>query len=220
MRSVHPWAAGLAQLPSAFATDCGDSGIVERRPESSERAVALSATIYAFDITLNDADRSVYESLSFRVARHPSETEEYLLTRVIAYCLEYTRGIQFSKGLSEPDMPALSVRDLTGALLSWIDIGTPDAERLHKAAKASRRVVVYAHRDVAPLLAKLAAEPVHRAENIEIYAVDRSFLAALAARLDRRMSFDLAVADRHLYLSLGDETLAGIIERHRISRVM
>jgi len=182
--------------------------------------VALSATIYAFDITLNDADRGVYESLSFRVARHPSESEEYLLTRVIVYCLEYTRGIQFSKGLSEPDVPALSVRDLTGTLLSWIDIGTPDTERLHKAAKTSRRVVVYAHRDVATLLAKLAAGPVHRAEDIEIYVVDRSFLGALAARLERRMSFDLAVADRHLYLSLGAETLAGVVERQRISWAM
>jgi uncharacterized protein YaeQ len=178
--------------------------------------VALSATIYAFDITLNDADRGVYESLSFRVARHPSETEEYLLTRVIAYCLEYTRGIQFSKGLSEPEVPAVSVRDLTGRLLSWIDIGAPDAERLHKAAKASPRVVVYTHRDVAALLARLATEHVHRSENIEIYAVDRSFVGALAARLDRRMSFDLAVADRHVYLSLGEETLAGVIERHHI----
>jgi len=182
--------------------------------------VALTATIYAFDVTLNDADRNVYESLSFRIARHPSETEEYLLTRVVAYCLEYTHGIQFSKGLSEPEMPALSVRDLTGSLLSWIDIGIPDPARLHKAAKAAPRVVVYAHRDVTALLARLAAEPVHRIDDIEIYEVDRSLLSALAARLGRRMSFDLAVADHHIYLSLGDETLAGVIARHRISRTV
>jgi uncharacterized protein YaeQ len=178
--------------------------------------VALSGTIYAFDITLNDADRGVYESLSFRIARHPSETAEYLLTRVIAYCLEYTSGIEFSSGLSEPDAPALSVRDLTGVLRCWIDIGTPDAGRLHKAAKAAPRVVVYSHREVAVLLARLAAEPVHRAEHIEIYALDRSLLTALAARLERRMSFNLAVADRHLYLSLPNDTLAGVIERHRV----
>jgi uncharacterized protein YaeQ len=180
--------------------------------------VALSATIYAFDITLNDADRGVYESLSFRVAQHPSETEEYLLTRVIAYCLEYTNGIQFSSGLSEPEAPALSVRDLTGMLRCWIDIGVPDPARLHKAAKAAPRVVVYSHRDVAVLLARLGAEPGHRAAEIEIYTLDRALLGALAARLQRRMSFDLAVADRHLYLSLGDDTLAGAVERHRIGR--
>jgi uncharacterized protein YaeQ len=179
--------------------------------------VALTATIYAFDITLNDADRGVYEALSFRIARHPSETPEYLLTRVIAYCLEYTAGIQFSKGLSEPEVPALSVRDLTGTLLSWIDIGMPDAERLHKAAKSARRVAVYSHRDVAALLARLIGEPLHRAADLEIYAVDRELLAALAARLARRMSFDLAVADRHLYLSFGDETLTGAVEPHRMS---
>ena len=105
--------------------------------------MALSATIYTFEITLNDADRGVYETLAFRVARHPSETAEYLLTRVLAYCLEFTDGIQFSKGLSDPDVPALAVRDLTGVLLTWIDIGAPEADRLHKATKSARRVASF-----------------------------------------------------------------------------
>lgn len=178
--------------------------------------MALSATIYTFDITLNDADRGVYEALSFRVARHPSETEEFLLTRVFAYCLEYAEGIQFSKGLSEPDAPALAVRDLTGTLLTWIDVGAPEAERLHRAAKSARRVAVYAHRDVAALLARLRAAKVHRAADIEVHAVDRDLLAALVARLARRMNFDFAVADRHLFLTLGEETLSGGVELHRI----
>lgn len=179
--------------------------------------MALSSTIYVFDITLNDADRNVYETLSFRIARHPSETEEFLLTRMLAYCLEYREGIQFSKGLSDPDVPALAIRDLTGTLLTWIDIGAPEAERLHKAMKSAPRVAVYAHRDVAALLARLAAAKVHRVEQLEIYAVDRDLLAALGKRLGRRMRFDLAVADRHLYLTLDDETLSGPIEPHRVA---
>jgi uncharacterized protein YaeQ len=178
--------------------------------------VALGATIYAFDITLNDADRSVFESLSFRVARHPSETEDYLLTRVLAYCLEYSEGIQFSKGISEADTPALAVRDLTGALQAWIDVGAPERDRLHKAAKTARRVAVYCHRDVAPFLSRLAGEKLHRADEIEIYAVDRGLLNTLVARLERRMTFDLAVSDHHLYVTLGEETLDGVVERHRI----
>ena len=178
--------------------------------------MALNATIHAFEITLNDADRGVYESLEFRVARHPSETPEYLLARTLAYCLEYRDGLAFSKGLSDPDAPALAVRDLTGALLSWIEIGLPEAARLHKAAKAAPRVVVYSHKDVAGLLERLAEEAVHRAAKIEIYAIDRALLAALSARLARRMRFDLAVTDRHLYLSLGDETLSGAVTPHRI----
>ena len=111
--------------------------------------MALGATLYSFEITLNDADRGVYQALSFRAARHPSETEEFLLTRVLAYCLEYRPGIAFSKGLSDPDAPALEIRDLTGALTSWIDIGTPDPSRLHRATKAAPRVAVYSHKDVA-----------------------------------------------------------------------
>lgn len=177
--------------------------------------MALAATIYTFEITLNDADRGVYESLEFRVARHPSETEEYLLTRVLAYCLEYGEGLAFSKGLSDPDVPALAIRDLTGALRSWIEVGVPEPARLHKAAKAAPRVAVYSHKDVTVLLARLAAESVHRAAEIEVYAVDRELIAALAARLERRMRFDLAVTDRHLYLSLGDTTLSGAVVAHR-----
>ncbi len=179
--------------------------------------MALGATIYTFLVTLNDADRGVYESLEFRVARHPSETPEYLLTRALAWCLEHTEGLEFSRGgLSEPDAPALAVRDLTGALQAWIEVGAPEPARLHKAAKAARRVAVYTHREVASWLAKLAADPPHRAAQIEIFAIDRELIAALAARLDRRMAFDLSVSEGHLYLSLPDATLDGIIARHRI----
>ena len=120
--------------------------------------MALTATIYSFGIELADSDRNVYESLALRVARHPSESEEYLLTRVLAYALEFTEGIEFSRGLSEPDEPAISVRDLTGAIRSWIDIGTPDAGRLHKACKAAPRVAVYTHKDPAQLISRLAGE--------------------------------------------------------------
>jgi uncharacterized protein YaeQ len=178
--------------------------------------VALNATIYTFEISLNDADRRVFQALSLRIARHPSETEEYLLTRMLAYCLEFTEGIAFSRGLSDPDAPALAVRDLTGALTSWIEIGAPDAARLHKAAKAAPRVAVYSHKDVAALVERLAQDPPHRAAAIEFHAIDRELLAALAARLDRRMSFDLAVAERHLYVTVGGETLAGVVEPYRI----
>ena len=177
-----------------------------------EQRVALGATMYVFEVRLADADRGVYETLTIRAARHPSETAEYLVTRLLAYCLEYTEGIAFSKGLSDPDEPAISVRDLTGALKAWIEVGAPDAGRLHKAAKASPKVTVYAHRDVDQLLSRLAGERIHRAEALRIRAVDRELLAALVARLDRRMSLDLAVSDHTLYVSLGEETLTGVVD--------
>ena len=173
--------------------------------------MALTATIYSVDIQLADVDRGVYESLALRVARQPSETEEYLLTRVLAYCLEYAEGIAFSRGLAEPDEPALAVRDLTGALRTWIEIGAPDAARLHKASKTAPRVVIYTHKDPVQLVRQLAGAHIHRAEALEIYGVDRALLTELVARLERRMVFDLAVTDRHLYVTLGNATLAGVI---------
>ena len=174
--------------------------------------MALSATVHVFAIELADSDRAVYESLELRVARHPSETAEYLLTRVLVYCLVQAPGIAFSNGLSDPDEPAISIRDLTGALQVWIDVGTPEAARLHRASKASPRVVVYTHKDAEQFAGRLAGEKIHRAEALELYAVDRALLAALAQRLARRMAFTLTISERHLYISLGEETLAGVIQ--------
>ena len=173
--------------------------------------------MYVFEVRLNDADRGVYETLTLRVARHPSETVEFLVTRLLAYCLEYAEGIEFSKGLSDPDEPAISVRDLTGALQVWIEVGAPEASRLHKAAKAAPSVALYVHRDVDAVLARLAGERIHRAEALRVCAIDRELLAAFIARLDRRMTFDLAVSDRTLYLTVGDDTLTGIVEERRLS---
>ena len=171
--------------------------------------MALTATIYNFDIELADADRHVYESLALRVARHPSESEEYLVARVLAYLLEYVEGIAFSRGVSEPESPTLAVRDLTGAITTWIDIGTPDAERLHKASKAADRVVVYTHKDPSQFLKQLAGAKIHRAERLELYALDRVLVSALVSRLERRVAFSLSVAERELYVSIGSDTLTG-----------
>lgn len=179
--------------------------------------MSLTATVYTIDLDLADHDRQVYEHLPLRVARHPSESEEYLWARVLAYALEYADGIAFSKGgLSDADEPAISVRDLTGRQLSWIDVGLPEADRLHRAMKAAPRVAVYAHRDPSQLLRRLAGERIHRVEALEFYAFDRSLVTALVARLDRRMQFALAVSDRELHVSIGSDTIAGAVTRHVI----
>jgi len=175
--------------------------------------MALGATIYNLDVQLANVDRGVYETLSFRAAQHPSESNEYFVARVLAYCLEYAEGIGFSKGLADPDDPAISVRDLTGALVSWIEIGAPDAARLHRASKASPRVAVYTHRDPRALLRSLEGERIHRADEIEIYAFDRELIAGLAERLDRRMALDVSLNDGELYVTMGGEALSGPVER-------
>jgi uncharacterized protein YaeQ len=180
--------------------------------------VALSSTIYAFDIELADSDRSVYDSLHLRVARHPSETPEYLWTRVLAYCLEYTEGIGFSRGLSEPDEPAIAVRDLTGALRIWIDVGAPEPARLHRASKAATRVAVYAYKNVAQLAARYASERIHRAEMLELYGIDGAWLSELAQLLSRRMQLSITVAGRHVYLTHGPHCSSSALEQLVISK--
>lgn len=178
--------------------------------------MALTATIYNFDIDLADNDRGAYESLALRVAQHPSESDEYLVARVLAYLLEYAEGIEFSRGVSEPDEPAIAVRDLTGRISSWIEIGTPDSARLHKASKAASRVVVYCHKEGAQWLKGLGAAGIPRADDIELYAFDRSFIAQLAGRLERRVAFSLSVTDRELYLSIGSDNLTSNVARLRL----
>jgi uncharacterized protein YaeQ len=176
--------------------------------------VAQTATLYSFEIELAHIDRGVYASLAFRIAQHPSETDDALLTRVLAYCLEYTDGLQFSaKGLSEPDEPPLAVRDAAGTILAWIDIGVPDADRLHKASKAAPRVAVYTHKDPARLVRLLEGERIHRRDSLEIYAVDRDLLTSWVQHLSRRMKFDLSITDGHICLVLDDITLTGSVER-------
>jgi uncharacterized protein YaeQ len=175
--------------------------------------VANTASIYNFDVELSDVDRQVYESLHLRVAQHPSETEPFLLARVLAYCLEYTEGITFGHGLAEPGAPAIAVRDLTGALRVWIDIGAPDAQRLHKASKLAPRVVVYTHKDPALLVRQLAGERIHRAEALELYGLDRRFLDDLSTHLGRRTAFALTVTERELYLTVGAVTLTTRVDR-------
>jgi uncharacterized protein YaeQ len=175
--------------------------------------MALTATIYNFDVELADSDRHVYESLALRVAQHPSESDEYLVARVLAYLLEYAEGIAFSRGVSEPEEPTIAVRDLTGAITAWIEIGTPDTARLHKASKAAVRVAAYCHKDPAQWIRQLDTTSIHRAAALELYAIERDLITALVERLDRRMGFSMSVTDREIYLSIGTDNLTGAVRR-------
>ena len=179
--------------------------------------MAIASTIHNFTIELSHADRGVYESVELRVERHPSESAEFLCARVLAFCLEHREGLAFSKGLSDPDRPALEVRDLTGTLQAWIEIGAPDAERLHRASKGTPRVVVYTHYDPARYWRSLEGARIHRAESVEFYALDPELLDALVTRLDRRMAFELSVTGDVMYLTLGDESFSGPVGANRLT---
>lgn len=179
--------------------------------------MALTATIYNFDVDLADNDRGVYETLAIRVAQHPSESDEYLIARLVAYLAEYAEGIAFSRGVSEPEEPAISVRDLTGRIVTWIDIGTPDPARLHKASKAATRVAVYCHKEPSQWLKQFDGASIHRSASLELYAIERSLISGLVSRLDRRMAFSASITDRELFVSIGADNLTGQIERLQLA---
>jgi uncharacterized protein YaeQ len=178
--------------------------------------VAQTATIYALTIDLADMDRSVYETIELRVARHPSETVEYMLVRVLAYCLEFQQGIELTEGVSSGDEPAILVRDLTGQVTGWIEVGMPDAARLHRGSKRAGHVAVYTHRDVRQLLAQLDGERIHRSGDIPVRSFDRPLIEQIAALLDRRTSFALSVSGGDLLVSIADRTFTLSVIEHRI----
>ncbi len=179
--------------------------------------MAQAATIYTLNINLSDMDRGVYETLDLKVARHPSETAEYMVVRILAYCLEYQEGIELTEGVSSGDEPALVVRDLTGRVKAWIEVGMPDANRLHRGSKLAGRVAVYTHRDPRQVLAQFAGEKIHRSDEIPIRTFDRRLIEEIAALIDRRTSFSLSVTQGELYVSIGDQTITLPIVEHRIS---
>lgn len=164
------------------------------------------------NINLSDIDRGVYETFELRVARHPSETERYMVARTLAYALNYQDGIAFSKGgLSATDEAPLAVHDPTGRLVAWIDIGNPSAARLHKAAKLTDKVSVYAWSDLVAL--RKEASEVHRADAIEIIVFPPAFLDQLAGCIDRRADLDVLQTGGQLYVTIAGQTFETQLER-------
>jgi uncharacterized protein YaeQ len=176
--------------------------------------VALSATLYHLKLALSDVERGVYEALDLRLARHPSESLRYLVTRTIAYALSYEEGIAFSKGgVSSTDEPPVFVRDATGVLRAWIEIGTPSSARLHKASKAARRVALFTAANVAPLREEAEAGAIHRAAELEVWQLEQELLDAVGERLERTTELELVHSAGRLYVTVRGEVLEGGIER-------
>jgi len=175
--------------------------------------MAQPATVRRFEIELSDSDRGVYDSLDLRVAQHPSESERYLVARVLVRALEHAEGVDFSRGLGSSDEPALWQHDLRGDLLAWIEVGTPSTDRLHKASKLAGRVVVYSWKAPEELAQEIVAQKVHRADEIEIHALDPQLLDAIAAVLDRNNRWELAISGGSLYLNAGGQSFEATVPR-------
>jgi uncharacterized protein YaeQ len=180
--------------------------------------LAQPSTLYRFSVDLSDVERNLYQPLEFRVAMHPSESTAFFITRVLAYCLNFKNGLEFSPGISAPDDPALFVRGLTGGIELWIDIGNPAAKRIHKAAKSAKAVLVYTHKDSRILAKEWVEEKVHRLNEIGLYSLDRRFLESIGSLLERDNHLEITRNEGELYVGIGKETFRGLVERILLSR--
>lgn len=178
--------------------------------------MAAGSTIHTFDVQLADVDRGVYDDFTLRLARHPSETDAYMLTRLLAYCLEYEEGIVFTEGVAATDEPAVLVRDATGRVAAWIEVGAPDATRLHHGSKLADRTTVYTYRDPAKVIANWAGKTIHDADAIVLHSFDAGFLDDAAAALVRRNSVTVSVTERQLYVELNGTHLSTGVHDHSI----
>lgn len=167
-----------------------------------------STILYRFHIDLSDVERGVYEQLDFRIPRHPSESVSYMLTRVLAYALNYQEGLEFSsQGLGEPEGPTISVQNPQGGTLLWIEIGNPSARKLHKASKASDQVKVYTYKDPQHIVKECESEKVHQAEKIQIVAFPGKVLELLGESLTKDVRLGLLFQDGTLSVTLGSHSV-------------
>ena len=178
--------------------------------------MALTPTVHSFTIELADVDRGVYEKFDLRVARQPSETAPYMLSRVLAYSLEYTEGISLTEGVASGDEPAVLVHDLTGRLTAWIEVGAPDADRIHRATKSAGRVAIYTHRPLRVVMEQLSGKKIHRAHDVAIYTFGNGFVGDVAEAVERRAVLAVTVTERQLYLDVNGRTYTTSIETHRL----
>lgn len=169
--------------------------------------------LYRFQIELSDIDRGVYETLDFRVAQHPSETYPYMLSRVLAYCLAYQEGLEFTPGgLSDPEAPALRKLGLHNSVDLWIEIGNSSARKLHKASKIAKQVMVFTYKNPDVLLNEIKGNEVHRADELLLYAFDDDFLDQVGKKVEKNNRWSLLYQQGQMDLNIGDEVFVSEVK--------
>lgn len=174
--------------------------------------MALKSTIYKAQLQIADMDRSLYADHALTLARHPSETDERLMMRLLAFALAVPHdndhgALEFAAGLSDTDEPDLWQKDLTGALLQWIEVGQPDDRRLAKACGRSRQVRLWAYSSAAPIWWGALQGKVARLGNLEVWQVPAAQSQALAQLARRSMQLQVTVQDGHVWVGNGDTSV-------------
>ena len=175
--------------------------------------MALPATIYKATIAVSDIDRGRYETLTATVARHPSETEERLAARLLAYALFAEEELIFTRGLCAGDEPELWIKGGDGRVRLWVEVGLPDSERIVKASRHCERVALLACGRAFPTWEQQHLPRLARLANLTVIGIDPPFLAAVVQRLERTVVWSLTVSGGVCYLTVGAETLETALRR-------
>lgn len=162
--------------------------------------MALKPTIYKFNVALSDIDRDVYESLNLTLARHPSETMERMLVRLLAFCFNARERLEFCKGLSDPEEPDLWQRGLDGNLELWIDVGEPAVERVKKATRVASTVKVYSFNSKADTWWELNRNALS-ALSAEVFQFQWDEIKSLADKLERTMEMSVTISEASAYVA-------------------
>ncbi len=166
--------------------------------------MAQKATIFKADLTVADMDRHHYQDYALVVARHPSETDERMMVRLLAFALNAGDALTFGKGLATDDEPDLWHRDLTGAIETWIDVGRPDERRIRKACGRAARVIVYAYGTGADIWWGQVADKLSRAGNLTVITLPPVATQALAKLARRTMRLQCMIQDGEVWMSDDD----------------
>nr|WP_300310940.1 YaeQ family protein [Halomonas sp.] len=162
--------------------------------------MALQATPYKIELNFSDMDRNVYETLRFTVARHPSETEERLAARLIAYVLFYHEQLAFGRGLSDVDEPALWEKSLDGRVLHWIEVGQPTSERMTWCSRRTERFSLVVYGSLRVWQGK-ELDPVRQLKNLNVVAVSPEALEELARDMPRSLNWAVMISDGELFIT-------------------
>jgi len=166
--------------------------------------MALKATIFKAALQIADMDRGYYADHALTIARHPSETDERMMLRVLAFALHAGPGLEFGRGLSTDDEPDLWQRDLTGRIRLWIDVGLPDDKLVRRGCGRADEVVIYAYGRGAELWWERSRGALERARNLRVLSVPAAASQALARLAQRAMQLQCTVQDGHVWLSDND----------------
>jgi uncharacterized protein YaeQ len=181
--------------------------------------MAEQSTLYRFDIELSDIDRSVYESLALRVACHPSEDPPRLVARVLAYCLLYETDLEFGKGLSSTDEPALWRRGPAGEVIHWVDIGYPSADRMHRASKKAQKLSVVCHKGTEALAKEASKRRIHEADSVEVIALPPGLVSEIADVAARTQAWTVVKTGEDLQVVANDVSATGDVRTTTLSKL-